>query len=312
MNNDDRLPPLTALRAFEAAARHMSFATAAAELHVTPAALSFQIKSLETHLGAPVFIRLNRKVELTEVGAALMPGLAEGFEALQNAWGTALRKLDQGHLTVTAGPAFMTGWLAPRISKFVTAHPELELRLTASLKLLNFQRDGIDIAMRFGPVLAGTDKGYFSEILFQDWATPMIAPELADQIKTPQDIFSETIIRQGSNEILAALERWDDWCKVMGVALPNSKGPYFSTPDSALTSAANGGGIVLGRVSLAEPYLTSGRLVMPFKESIHRGFCYRLVCPLGAEKTPNVMVFREWIKEEIQSLEVFAQDRIFI
>lgn len=312
MNSNDRLPPLTALRAFEAAARHMSFANAAAELHVTPAALSFQIKSLEAHLGAPVFIRLNRKVELTEVGMALMPGLAEGFEALQNAWGVALRKLDQGHLTVTSGPAFMTGWLAPRISKFVAAHPDLELRLTASMKLLNFQRDGIDIALRFGPVLEGTDKGYFSEILFQDWATPMIAPELAGQIKTPQDIYSQTIIGQGNNEVLSVLERWDEWCKVMGIAVPKGKGPYFSIPDSALNSAANGGGIVLGRVSLAEPYLTSGRLVMPFKETIHRGFCYRLVCPLGAEKTPNVVVFRDWIKEEIQSLAAFAQGRVFV
>ncbi len=312
MNNENRLPPLTALRAFEAAARHMSFAGAAAELYVTPAALSFQIKSLETHLGAPVFIRLNRKVELTEVGTVLAANLSEGFDILQNAWGAALRKLDQGYLTVTAGPAFMTVWLAPRMSRFVTANPELELRLTASLKLLNFQRDGIDLAIRFGPVVEGTDKGFFSEILFQDWATPMIAPELAGEIKAPQDIYSQTIIGQGSNEVLSLLERWDDWCKATDVTVPKGGGPYFSTPDSALNYAANGGGVVLGRVSLAEPYLTSGRLVMPLRQTVLRGHYYRLVCPLGAENAPNVVVFRDWIKEEIQSLAPFAQGRVFV
>ena len=306
---NDRLPPLTALRAFEAAARHMSFAQAAAELHVTPAALSFQIKSLEEHLGALVFHRLNRKVELTDVGHTLVSGVAEGFEALQSAWSTALRRLDQGHLTVTAGPAFMAAWLAPRMSKFVTAHPELELRLAASLKLLNFQRDGIDIAIRFGPV---SDQGYFSEILFQDWATPMMTPELAEHIKTPQDLRTQTIIGQGSNEILHLIERWDEWCKITGIEIPKTKGPYFSTPDAALNYAANGGGVVLGRVSLAEPYLTSGRLVAPIKQAVRRELYYRIVCPLGLEDDPNVVIFRDWIKEEVKSLAVFADGREFV
>ena len=306
---NDRLPPLTALRAFEAAARHMSFAQAAAELHVTPAALSFQIKSLEEHLGALVFHRLNRKVELTDVGHTLVSGVAEGFEALQSAWSTALRRLDQGHLTVTAGPAFMAAWLAPRMSKFVTAHPELELRLAASLKLLNFQRDGIDLAIRFGPV---SDQGYFSEILFQDWATPMMTPELAEHIKTPQDLRTQTIIGQGSNEILHLIERWDEWCKITGIEIPKTKGPYFSTPDAALNYAANGGGVVLGRVSLAEPYLTSGRLVAPIKQAVRRELYYRIVCPLGLEDDPNVVIFRDWIKEEVKSLAVFADGREFV
>ncbi len=306
---NDRLPPLTALRAFEAAARHMSFAQAAAELHVTPAALSFQIKSLEEHLGAPVFHRLNRRVELTDVGHTLVAGVAEGFEALQSAWSTALRQLDQGHLTVTAGPAFMAAWLAPRMSKFVTTHPELELRLTASLKLLNFQRDGIDLAIRFGPV---SDQGYFSENLFQDWATPMMTPELAERIKIPQDLCTQTIIGQGSNEILHLIERWDEWCKVTGIKIPEAKGPYFSTPDAALNYAANGGGVVLGRVSLAEPYLTSGRLVAPIKQAVRREIYYRIVCPSGLEDDSNVVTFREWIKEEVKSLATFADDREFV
>ncbi len=274
---NDRLPPLTALRAFEAAARHMSFADAAAELHVTPAALSFQIKSLEEHLGAPVFRRLNRRVELTDIGAGLVPGVQEGFDALQTAWSTALRRLDQGHLTVTAGPAFMTAWLAPRVSQFVTMHPELELRLTASLKVLSFQRDGIDLAIRFGPVSATTDQEYFSEHLFRDWATPMVAPELAKTICKPEDLLAHSFIGHGSNDILYPLEQWDEWCKVVKLKQPKTKGPYFSMPDAALNYAANGGGVVLGRVSLAEPYLTSGRLVMPLVETVRREIYFPII-----------------------------------
>src|SRR5210317_545459 len=117
----DRLPPLTALRAFEAAARHMSFAKAADELNVTPAALSFQIKSLEEHLGAPLFRRLNRAVELTEAGRALSPGATEGFQALSAAWRAAQRLQDEQTLTVTAGPAFTAKWLAPRLYEFAQA-----------------------------------------------------------------------------------------------------------------------------------------------------------------------------------------------
>ncbi|MEP3246518.1 MAG: LysR substrate-binding domain-containing protein [Sneathiella sp.] len=307
---NDRRPPLTALRAFEAASRHMSFSIAAAELNVTPAALSFQIKSLEEQLGAQVFRRLNRKVELTAEGATLAPGLTEAFAALQAAWNAARLKLDQGHLTVTTGPGFMTAWMAPRISKFVAAHPELELRLTASLKLLNFQRDGIDLAIRFGPIKPNEE--HYSEILFEDWSTPMAVPELAAKIRKPTDILQHTLIGQGRIKALLPLERWESWSEAAGVATPAVQGTHFSAPDSAINYAANGGGVVLGRVSIAEPYLVSGRLVMPLKETIKRGVFCRLVCPLGFENTPNVAIFRSWIKEEIKSLEVFEKDREFI
>ena len=121
----DRLPPLTSLRAFEAAGRHLSFAQAAAELNVTPAALSFQIKSLEENLGQQVFRRLNRAVELTEAGRALLPGCTDGFEALRTAWRAAQRLNDTNTLTVTAGPAFTAKWLAPRLFDFAQAHPEI-------------------------------------------------------------------------------------------------------------------------------------------------------------------------------------------
>ena len=147
---NDRLPPLTALRAFEAAARHMSFAKAAGELNVTPAALSYQIKALEADLGQPVFRRLNRAVELTEAGRALAPGTSDAFATLSTAWRTTKRLNESGVLTITADPAFTSKWLAPRLYKFAQAHPEIELRFNAGLKIADFNRDEVDVAIRFG------------------------------------------------------------------------------------------------------------------------------------------------------------------
>ena len=304
----DRLPPLNALRAFEAASRHLSFANAAAELHVTPAALSQQIKSLESHLGAPVFLRLNRRVELTDIGRMLAPNISEGFDTLQSAWSSALRRVEKQHLTVTAGPAFMAGWLAPRMGSFVTAHPEVELRFTASLRMLSFERDEIDLAIRFG---AGDDDGYFSEELFVDWVTPMVAPEMADQIRTPQDVGKLPMIKQDSGGMLQDYESWDLWCDMFGVT-KNDVGPAFTTPDSALTYAVNGSGVVLGRLSLAQHLLQAGQLVMPLRESLRRKLRYRLVCPLGGEQDQNVQIFRDWIKEEMAALEDWSEGRVFV
>ena len=305
--SNDRLPPLNALRAFESAARHLSFANAAAELHVTPAALSQQIKSLEAHLGAPVFLRLNRRVELTDIGRMLMPGVAEGFEALQGSWSSALRRVEKQHLTVTAGPAFMAGWLAPRMGSFVTAHPEVELRFTASLRMLNFERDEIDLAIRFGP---GDDAGYYGEELFVDWVTPMVAPHLAARIKTPQDVAQFAMVGQDSGGKLQDYEDWDMWCDLYGVA-KNADGPVFTTPDSALTYAMTGDGIVLGRISLAQHLLEAGQLVMPLPHSLRGNLRYRLVCPLGVEEEPNVRVFRDWIKAEMTGLNRWSDGRQF-
>ncbi len=306
-HTNDRLPPLNALRAFESAARHLSFANAAAELHVTPAALSQQIKSLEAHLGAPVFLRLNRRVELTDIGRMLAPSVSDGFETLQGAWSSALRRVEKQHLTVTAGPAFMAGWLAPRMGSFVTAHPEVELRFTASLRMLNFERDEIDLAVRFG---AGDDDGYFSEDVFVDWVTPMVSPELADQIKTPQDVAKFAMVGQESGGMLHDYERWDVWCDLYDVK-KNADGPVFTTPDSALTYGVNGGGVVLGRISLAQHLIEAGQLVMPLAHSLRRNLRYRLVCPLGVEEESNVRMFREWIKGEMAGLETWSEGRLF-
>ena len=305
----DRLPPLTALRAFDAAARHMSFQKAADELNVTPAALSFQIKSLEDHLGQPVFRRLNRAVELTEVGRMLVPGTRDGFAALTAAWRNARRASDSSTITVTAGPAITAKWLAPRMFAFASAHPEIELRFTATLRLLDFDRDEVDVAIRFG---LHSDDGLYSRPIIQEWVTPMASPQVAEQLKTPEDLLNATLLHQDDIAFLKPSIQWPAWFKAAGMDAPKLSGPRFSQADHALDSALAGAGVVMGRVSLAARDLIEGRLVMPFDLSLTTEAHYRLVCPRGAEQRPHIKAFFDWIDAEVEDFKPLDEGRRFV
>ncbi len=305
----DRLPPLTALRAFEAAARHMSFAKAADELNVTPAALSFQIKSLEEHLGQTVFRRLNRAVELTEAGRALAPGATAGFDTLNSAWRAARRLGDQRHLTVTSGPGFTSLWLAPRLFSFATAHPEIELRLSASLKVLDFDRDEIDVAIRFGQ--SSTD-GLYVQPLGADWATPMVSPALAERIRTPDDLKNLVLLVDEVTERVDRAIGWEAWYAAAGLEKPEQAVASFNTPDLAVGAAIAGVGALMGRVSLTESALRDGRLVMPFETTLSSESSYRIVCPEGTETRPHISAFLDWIDQEFQQIRTLETDRKFV
>ena len=304
-----RLPPLTALRAFEAAARHMSFARAAEELHVTPAALSFQIKSLEEHLGQPLFRRLNRAVDLTEAGRSLLPGTSEGFAALNAAWRGARRLTDDVTLNVTAGPAFTAKWLAPRLFDFAQAHPEIELRFSACLRLMDFQRDEIDVAIRFG---MGPDEGLFSCRVTDEWFTPMMAPEMAERLRRPENLQNATLLHQGDIGFLEAPCDWPAWFRAAGLPAPPMNGPRFSHADHALDAAIAGGGVVLGRISLAHRALADGHLVAPFALALTTEAHYRFLCQSGAESRPQIKTFLDWVTGETSKLKTFEEGREFI
>ncbi|MEP3296188.1 MAG: transcriptional regulator GcvA [Pseudoruegeria sp.] len=296
---NDRLPPLTALRAFESAARHLSFARAAAELNVTPAALSFQIKSIEEHLGHPLFHRLNRAVVLTEAGKALSPGASEGFNALQKAWRTAQRVNDTKTLTITAGPAFTAKWLAPRLYQFAQDNPEVELRFSASLRLMDFDRDDIDVAIRFG---YGTEDELFSEPLALEWLTPVMSPALAEKFATTESLRAAPILFDDSIAFLDPPCDWAAWFRAIGDIYEPKTGPRFSQADHAVDAAANGAGVVLGRRSLVIKDIAEGRLVAPFKTALTTDAHFRFVCRSGSEKSPAVRAFRDWIAAEIEKL----------
>lgn len=303
---NERLPPLTALRAFEAAARHMSFAKAADELNVTPAALSYQIKALEADLGQPVFRRLNRAVELTEAGRALAPGTADAFASLSAAWRNAKRLNNTDVLTVTAGPSFTSKWLAPRLYKFAQEHPEIELRFNAGLRLADFDRDEVDVAIRFG---IGVGDNLFVAGLNQEWMTPMMTPELAQTIKTPEDFAHTTLIHDDSVAFLKMNWDWPSWCRAAEVDIDTDHGLRFSQADHALDAAMSGAGVVLGRITLATRALESGRLVAPFNIGIIADAKFRFVCPKGHENRPHIKAFHDWVVNEMAGSRRFEEGR---
>lgn len=293
----DRLPPLTALRAFDAAARHMSFAKAADELNVTPAALSFQIKSLEEHLGQPLFRRLNRAVELTEAGKMLAPGSAEGFAALQTAWQSTRRLQDTTSLTVTAGPALTAKWLAPRLYDFARANPEIDLKFSATLRNMDLRRDDVDVAIRFG---YGQDDGLYSVPVRQEWLTPVMTPELAQQFATVESLRDAPLIHDDSIDFLKPRCDWPAWFRAVGMDFEPSHGSHFSNADHAIDAAVAGVGVALGRREMILKDLTEGRLVAPFKVAIETRARFRFLCLPEAVTRPQIAVFRDWFLTEIE------------
>lgn len=275
----------------------MSFAQAANELSVTPAALSYQIKSLEADLGSPLFHRLNRAVELTEAGRILLRGLSTAFQDIRGAWNSAKRYVDPSRLTITAGPSFTAKWLAPRMFHFAEMHPDLELRFIATLKFVDFARDDVDIAIRFG---FGEDPGLFSETLYEGFITPMMHPNVAARLNQPADLLHETLIHDDSLSFLPNPPNWDRWFEAVGVSHPLLKGPRFSQADHAVDLALEGNGVVMGRASITARHVRAGQLVAPFRIALTAPVQYRIVCPAGTENRPAVALFRNWAREEIE------------
>lgn len=295
----ERLPPLTALRAFEAAARHMSFAAAATELNVTPAALSFQIKNLEEHLGRPLFRRLNRAVELTPEGRALAPGTTEGFERLTAAWRATRRLQDSQKLTVTAGPAFTAKWLSPRFYDFAQSHPEIELRFAASLKVMDFARDEVDVAIRYG---TGCDEDLCALDLFEDWHAPFMTPALALRFPDAASLTKAPLFFDDSIDWLDSPVSWTTWFRACGIDFNASPQARFSQADHAIDAAAGGGGVVFTRASLAMPAVASGLLVAPFDIALASQSRFRVLCAKGSEHRPQIAAFRDWVVREIDKI----------
>jgi len=301
----DRLPPLTALRAFDAAARHMSFAKAAEELFVTPAALSYQIKQLEAFLDTPVFRRLNRAVELTDAGLALQPGVALAFDSLRQATRAVAKLQADEPLTITAGPAFTAKWLAPRFFRFHEDHPEIELRFIASLRTMDFHRDGVDAAIRFASRI---EDNVYSEVLAVEWLTPVCTRDVAERVRDTNDLSEETLLHDESIQAFTPTPDWAAWGRVSGMAGDWAHGPRFSNADHAIDGALEGAGIVLGRVVLVERYLANGRLVAPFDLAIRPSARFYFVCPKGHEASGRVGTLLKWMREEIAGIDQFSQN----
>ncbi|MDP2122800.1 MAG: transcriptional regulator GcvA [Parvibaculum sp.] len=288
-----RLPSLKALRAFEAAARHGSFSRAADELSVTHAAVSHQIRALEEELGAGLFHRTGRAVELTERGARLAPVLTAAFDQLAEGWAQAGAR-DSAALTVSVEPSFAARWLVLRLGKFHRANPEIELRLMPSSELVDFTREDVDIGIRYG--LGGWPDA-IAEKLFEATVYPVCAPSLIDPkkpIRKPDDLRNYPLLHEET------MQHWLAWLEGAGVRNPRwaAKGPLFIEASLALQAAAGGQGVALANDTLAMADLAEGRLIRLFEFEMPDEEAYWLVYPEGSAAKPKVQAFRNWIREE--------------
>src|SRR4051794_26207316 len=203
------MPPLNALRAFEAIARHLSFARAADELHVTPAALSHQIRGLEQEVGVALFHRRTRAIELTEAGRLLYPGIHAGFASLRNAVGQLARTRGHNVLVISATPGLVAKWLMPRLWRFLRAHPDIDARVSASLKLADFSAEGVDVAIRLSKDIP---PDLHNEKLFDDSMLPVCSPALVAQgLRSAADLPRFPLIHYGFDTSMHVSPDWTDW-----------------------------------------------------------------------------------------------------
>ena len=289
-----KLPPLTTLPSFEAAARLLSFSKAADELHVTHGAISRAIKNLEDQLGVQLFERGTRSVSLTAVGEPYARAVRDVLEQLATATAAATARYSSPTLSVSTSDGFAGRWLVPRLYRFHRAHGDIDVRVSTSGKLTNFLGDGIDVAIRYG---GGSYPGLTSEFLTGEEVFPVCSPRLlegAHPLRTPQDLKYHTLIHD-SFPI-----GWAAWLASAGVEGVDPQGGIaFDSATFAMESAAQGEGVVLGRTMLVSADLAAGRLVRPFEHGLKSPSSFYVVYPPEAIRQAKVRAFRDWLLSEI-------------
>jgi len=239
----------------------------------------------------------------------LAPATSQGFSSLNAAWRNVRRMTNTSTLTITAGPAFTAKWLAPRMFDFAQAHPDVELRFSATLRLVDFERDDVDVAIRFGE---GADDGLFSKDIIHEWMTPMMSPEMARKIQTPEDLRHATLLHQDDFSFIKQSSNWNTWFQEQGLGAPPEGGPRFSQSDHANDAAIAGTGVVLGRYSLVERALRDKHLIAPFPLAIAVTARYRIVCPKGAQRRPQIKAFIDWVQKEVDNMHKCSTKRRFV
>ena len=300
----DHLPPLSAIRVFEAAARHLSFTRAADELGMTQAAVSYQIKLLEERVGGPLFLRRPREVVLTEAGRQLASPLREAFEILREAF-SELADQSEGTLTINTMHSFAANWLAPRLGAFSLAHPNIAVRLETTTRLVDFTREEVDVVVRAG---GGVWPGLAAIRLIDVLFTPMLTPELAASvggIHQPADILKLPLIDPKD-------DWWITWLKAHNLpldALDRQNGPSFSIQSVNGEEALANRGVALLTPEYFARELEQGRLIRPFDRVIDEGTGYWLAYPENRRNVPKIRYFRDWIVAEIASRRLPGSDR---
>ena len=306
-----RLPPLNALRVFEAAARHLSFKEAAHELSITQAAVSHQVKSLEDYLGVELFRRSGRGVQLTEAARAALPRLRDGFDALAAAVEQIRERGGETDLAITAPPVFTARWLMPRLADFSKRNPKIEVRVVSSSKMVD--AGALDTAVMAGTLDLRDDTsgveihlglgeypGYRSERLFGVSMVVVASPELGSALRQPQDLANHMLLHDDAMDLVAHGNAWQKWLEAADAAerVDASHGPHFSSNILSLEAASQKLGVALALRPLVNDDIASGRLVAPFATEMKPVGSYYLVCPEVIADRPAVATFRAWLLEK--------------
>ena len=294
----NRLPSLNALRAFEVAGRHLSFTRAARELNVTQAAVSHQIKALEAQLGVRLFRRAARGLLLTDTGQAYLADVREAFRRLIEAT-ERLRVRDvAGVLTVSVLPSFASRWLIHRLGSFQGRHPEIDVRVSADDRSVRFDREDVDVAIRYG---RGVYPGAEADLFLTEELFPVCSPRLMDgphPLRRPADLTHHMLL----HDDLPA--NWAMWLKVAGAThVDPTRGPAFTDSGMVLQAAIDGMGVALGRSALAGDDLAAGRLIRPFDITLPADNAYYLVYPEHTANRPKIKAFRDWILAEAEQVQ---------
>ena len=306
-----RLPPLNALRVFEAAARHLSFKDAANELSITQAAVSHQVKSLEDYLGVEWFRRSGRGVQLTEAARAALPRLRDGFDALAAAVEQIRERGGETDLAITAPPVFTARWLMPRLADFSRRNPKIEVRVVSSSRMVD--AGALDSVIMAGTLdlrddLSGVEihlglgdyPGYRSDRLFGVTMVVVASPALGGDLKKPEDLARQVLLHDDAMDLVAHGNAWQKWLEAAGVGdrIDAAHGPHFSTNILSLEAASQKLGIALALRPLVNDDIASGRLIAPFDIEVKPIGSYYLVCPEVIAERPAVATFRKWLLEK--------------
>ena len=295
------IPGLGSLRVFDAAARHLSFTRAAAELNVTPAAVSHQIGELEEQFKFRLFMRTSREVRLTEEGEILHRAVIESLDSLRGALSRIHKLRNKHQLRVTASPSIAAKWLVPRLDRFLALVPNADVRIDVGTKAVDFEREDVDVAIRFG---AGDYPGFHTTRLFEETVFPVCSPALLTgrkPLRQPRDLLQHNLIHIEWQAQGATWPNWRMWMLAAGVTdFADRGGLHFSQTSLAIQAALNGQGVALGDSTIVADDLAAGRLVQPFTMEL-RGpprFAYYVISPLPRAEEEMVRMFRDWVVAE--------------
>lgn len=303
MEQRRRLPPLNALRAFEAAARHLNFSRAADELSVTPGAVSQQIQNLEDYVGVALFKRTPKGLLLTDPAQIALPALREAFDRLADAASMLTAAVDGRRLTVSVAPSFAAKWLVPRLGKFEAVHPQVDVWVSAGMELVDFNSGEIDLAVRYG---TGRYPGLEVIRLMTETVAPVISPELLERqpLEHPKDLAGQVLLHDGSPDADDSCPDWTMWLAARGVkGVDGSRGPRFNQSSLVIEAAVSGRGVALAKRALAQADLDAGRLVSPFQITTAVDFAYYAVYPKAKGRLPQVKAFVAWLGAEAEAHE---------